>query len=205
MKKVLVLVLFILCAYLVVAQNMSAGQNIKAQITSKNYTNNHTNNVGQNIKAQITSKNYTNNAGQKIQIQKQSENQIQLKVKNVTANTSLNITANETRNRTRFHVRLSNGRNAEIKIMPDTASKKALERLRLKVCNESNNCTLQLKEIRQKNQTRIAYEMQVEQQARIFGIFKTKMQVQAQVDAEDGEIIQIKRPWWSFLATKSEE
>ncbi len=89
--------------------------------------------------------------------------------------------------------------------MPDTASKKALERLRLKVCNESNNCTLQLKEIRQKNQTRIAYEMQVEQQARIFGIFKTKMQVQAQVDAEDGEIIQIKRPWWSFLATKSEE
>jgi len=184
MKKVIMLVLFILCAYLVVAQNMSAEQNIKAQITSKNYTN---------------------NAGQKIQIQKQSENQIQLKVKNVTANTSLNITANETRNRTRFHVRLSNGRNAEIKIMPDTASKKALERLRLKVCNESNNCTLQLKEIRQKNQTRIAYEMQVEQQARIFGIFKTKMQVQAQVDAEDGEIIQIKRPWWSFLATKSEE
>ncbi len=62
MKKVIMLVLFILCAYLVVAQNMSAGQNIKAQITSKNYTN---------------------NAGQKIQIQKQSENQIQLKVKNV--------------------------------------------------------------------------------------------------------------------------
>jgi hypothetical protein len=31
------------------------------------------------------------------------------------------------------------------------------------------------------------------------------MQVQAQVDAENGEVIQTHKPWWAFLASESEE
>jgi hypothetical protein len=31
------------------------------------------------------------------------------------------------------------------------------------------------------------------------------MQVQAQVDAENGDVILAKKPWWAFLATESEE
>jgi hypothetical protein len=30
------------------------------------------------------------------------------------------------------------------------------------------------------------------------------MQVQAQVDAETGEIIQVNKPWWAFLAVEPE-
>jgi len=33
-----------------------------------------------------------------------------------------------------------------IKIMPDVASEAALSRLRLRVCNETNNCTIELKD-----------------------------------------------------------
>jgi hypothetical protein len=31
------------------------------------------------------------------------------------------------------------------------------------------------------------------------------MQVSAQVDAENGEVIAVKKPWWAFLASESEE
>jgi hypothetical protein len=93
----------------------------------------------------------------------------------------------------------------EVKIMPDTASERALERLRLNVCSEENNCSIELKEVGNGNQTKAAYEVKVEKQARVLGLFKTKMQVQAQVDAENGEVIQTKKPWWAFLASESEE
>lgn len=98
-----------------------------------------------------------------------------------------------------------NGKNMEVKIMPDTASERALERLKLNVCSEENNCSIELKEVGNGNQTKAAYEVKVEKQARVLGLFKTKMQVQAQVDAENGEVIQTKKPWWAFLASESEE
>lgn len=106
-------------------------------------------------------------------------------------------------NKTELKVQLSNGRNAEVKIMPDRASEVALERLRMKNC--SSNCTLQLKEVGVGNESRLAYEIQAEKRARVFGLFETKMQVQAQVDAETGELIQTRKPWWAFLAYEPEE
>ena len=107
--------------------------------------------------------------------------------------------------KTKLKVKLSNGINSEVKIMPDTASEKALERLKIKVCSEENNCTIELKEVGQGEQVRAAYEVQVQKQAKFLGLFKTKMQVQAQIDAENGEVIRIKKPWWAFLASESEE
>lgn len=109
------------------------------------------------------------------------------------------------KNRTRLRAKLSNGRKGEIKVMPDTASKKALERLRLKVCSAENNCTIELKEVGKGNETRLAYEVQAERHFRILGLFRTKARVKAQVDAETGEIIRVKKPWWAFLATEPEE
>jgi len=142
--------------------------------------------------------------------QNSSENEIgahfgedhKLKDKNTEADTDgLNVTSNGTQ----LKVHLSNGRNAEIKIMPDTASETALARLRLKVCNETRNCTIQLKEVGQGNETRLAYELQIERHSRILGIFEAKMQVRAEVDAETGEVISVGKPWWAFLATQPEE
>ena len=89
--------------------------------------------------------------------------------------------------------------------MPDTASERALERLQLKTCSEENGCSIELKEVGQGDQVKAAYEVQVQKQAKVLGLFKTKMQVQAQVDAENGEVISAKKPWWAFLASESEE
>lgn len=107
-------------------------------------------------------------------------------------------------NQTKLKIELSNGRNAEVKIMPETASERALEVLKTKC---ENNCTIELKEVGSGNDTKLAYEYQEESQVKVFGLFKAKMMVQAQVDAETGEVIQSGKPWWSFLASqeKSEE
>ncbi len=103
----------------------------------------------------------------------------------------------------RLNARLSNGKNTEIKVMPDVASNKALKRLKLKNCDE--NCNIELKEVSVKNQARAAYEVKAQRNSKVFGVFNKRMNVQAQVDAETGDIIDINKPWWAFLATEPEE
>ncbi|PIN71484.1 hypothetical protein COT60_01045 [Candidatus Pacearchaeota archaeon CG09_land_8_20_14_0_10_30_9] len=85
--------------------------------------------------------------------------------------------------------------------MPSVASEIALNRLRLKVCSEENNCTITLKEVGEGNETKVVYELKVEKQSKILWLFKKQMQVNVQVDAKNGDIIKIERPWWAFLAS----
>lgn len=155
--------------------------------------------------SKITAGNYVGEGGQQIQVQEMANNKIQLKVGGVSADCAGELIQEMVQNKTQLKMKLSNGENAEIKIMPDVASERALERLRLKVCSEENNCQIELKEVGQGTQTKAAYEVQIERRSRILGIFQKKMQVQAQVDAESGEIIQTKKPWWAFLASEPEE
>jgi len=139
------------------------------------------------------------------QIQVQHSDGIKFSKGGVEAHSLLNITEETPQNISKLKVQLSNGRNAEIKIMPDTASATALAKLGMKVCNETNNCTIQLKEVGQGNQTKAVYEVQLERHSRILGIFSAKMHVNAEIDSENGEVIQVKKPWWAFLATEPEE
>lgn len=99
-------------------------------------------------------------------------------------------------------MQLSNGGKAGIKVVPETASTMAIERLKLKVCSEENNCTIILKEVGKGEEAKAAYEVEVDKQGRFLGIFKIQARVQAQIDAESGEVISVKKPWWSFLASK---
>ena len=108
-------------------------------------------------------------------------------------------------NGSRIRAKLSNGRNSEVKIMPEVASQRALERLRLKVCNRSNNCSIELKEVGRGNKTRLAYELQAERHYKLLGMFRTKAQNRVKVDAENGEIISEGKPWWGFLAREVED
>jgi len=153
----------------------------------------------------VKSGSYTNENGKQIQVQEQANNRIQLKSGDMSAQTSMQMTQEQTQAGTKLQVKLSNGKDAEVKVMPDTASEKALESLKLNVCSEENECQIELKEVGQGEQVRAAYEIQVQKQAKILGLFRTKMQVQAQVDAENGEVIQSNKPWWAFLASESEE
>jgi len=159
--------------------------------------------LGQSLEGQVQAGNYISNQGEEMQIR--AEDGIKIKVEDSEAHSLLNITSEKIQEKTHLNVQLSNGRNAEIKIMPNTASETALARLRLKVCNESNNCTIQLKEVGNGNETRLAYEIQIERHSRILAIFEKKMQVGVDLDAETGAVLGEHKPWWAFIATEPAE
>ena len=138
---------------------------------------------------------------EQVKVMKKDGNCTQFQAGNVTANTQMNMVQEENK----IKVQLSNGKNAEVKIMPDVASETAMERLRIKVCSEENNCTIELKETGQGEQVQAMYEVKAEKKAKLFGFLDTKMQVKAQVSAENGEVIREERPWWSFLAIEEDE
>ena len=154
------------------------------------------------IQTQLKEGEFVGESGQKIQVQQQSNNRMQLKVGDSSANTGMELVQEQTQERTKIMAKLSNGQNAEVKVMPDVASERAMERLKLKVCSEENDCQMELKEVGKGEQVKAAYEVKAQKQAKLFGLFRTKMQVQAQIDAESGEIIQAKKPWWAFLAAE---
>jgi hypothetical protein len=143
---------------------------------------------------------YTDSKGKKFGIMQQN-NRRMMESNGVSANCLLCDEMNKEGNR--FNAKLSNGRNAEIKIMPDTASERALKRLKLKNCDE--NCNIELKEVGSGEQVRAAYEVKAQRNSRVFGIFSAKMDVEAQIDAETGELIRTNKPWWAFLASEKEE
>ena len=142
--------------------------------------------------------------GQMLKIQTQANNRIKLEVGGVSAECDCEMKQETVQNKTKLSATLSNGKNAEIKVMPNTASEKALERVRLKVCSEENECKIELKETGSGEQTKLAYELKTQRQSKVFGLFKAKMQVQVQVNAENGEVIKVKKPWWAFLASESD-
>jgi len=116
---------------------------------------------------------------------------------------------NET-NGTHFNAWFSNGKHAVIKIMPDVAAERALERLRLINCIEEEGCTIELKDVGERedsedNETKAVYELKRDRDSKIFGFIKSKMHVKAQVDAETGEIVKVDKSWWAFLASEPQE
>ncbi|NOR48940.1 MAG: DUF2202 domain-containing protein [Methanosarcinaceae archaeon] len=149
--------------------------------------------------------NYQVSGGKGIMIQQQANNRMMIQTDGISVDCPLcpEMTQERVQNGTRFYAKLSNGRNAEIKIMPDTASQTALQRLNLRNCTD--DCSIELKEANIGNQVRAVYEVQAQRNSKVFGMFSARMQVQAQVDAETGEVIQVNKPWWAFLAVEPEE
>lgn len=114
----------------------------------------------------------------------------------------MQMTQEQTAEGTKLSVILSNGKNAEVKVMPDAVSQKAVEQLKLNACTEDSGCSIELKEVGQGTEIKAAYEVQAKKDAKFLGLFKTQIRVQAQVDAETGEIIKTQKSWWSLLATQ---
>lgn len=194
-KTILLIFACIMATSLVLAAGTPSGTGASGTTESgqmlQTNTEQATQNQGENVQLQ-----------NQLQIQKQAGEQTMLKAGNAEAYSLLNMTQERFQNETKLMAQLSNGRNAEIKVMPNTASDTAIARLRLKVCNETNNCSIELKEVGKGDQTKAVYEMKVQKQSKVLGLFRAKMQVQAQVDAENGEVIQAKKPWWAFLAAE---
>ena len=98
------------------------------------------------------------------------------------------------------YAELSNGMNAEVKVMPDTASERALEVLGAK-CEETG-CEIELKEVGKGEETKAAYEVKAKKEVKVLGFIKAQMRTQAQVDAGTGEVVKTRNAWWGFLAKK---
>lgn len=48
----------------------------------------------------------------------------------------------------------------------------------------------------------IGYNLNAGQGVRVFGLFKAKMRVEAQVNAEAGEVMNARVPWWATVSVK---
>lgn len=98
-------------------------------------------------------------------------------------------------NKCKSAITLSNGRKAEIKIMPETASATAIAKL------GDLGFTIELKEVGKGDNAKPVYELTGKKQGKFLGIFKIMASEKIQVDAETGEVKKVIKPWWSFLAT----
>jgi len=159
--------------------------------------------AGEGIGARVVAGNYRGANGQQMMIQEKANSRVRLEVGGVGVDCDCNMTQERVNNRTMLKTKLSNGRNAEIKVMPDVASETALQRLRLRACD--GDCEIELREVGKGDGARLAYEVRMHRQSKFLGLFSMGMDVEAQVDAESGEVIGVKKPWWAFLASEPAE
>ena len=162
-------------------------------------------NAGEGQKIQLQAGEHIGVGGQQMMIKTEANNQMKLEVGGRSAGTSMKLDQEMINGQTKLTAKLSNGRDAEIKVMPDKASDTALERLRLKNCVEADGCSIELKEVGEGEGAKLAYEVKTQRQSKLFGLFGANMNVEAQVDAETGEVISVNKPWWAFLASEPEE
>lgn len=78
----------------------------------------------------------------------------------------------------------------EIKVLPNAASEKAIE------TGIKNVEEIELKE----EAAKPIYSVQGTKKARLLFIFPVTLKIETKIDAESGEVVFVKEPWWSFLA-----
>jgi hypothetical protein len=82
----------------------------------------------------------------------------------------------------------------EIKIMPDTASEKAIEKL------GDLGFKIELKDVSKEGVKEPTYEAVGTKEAKLFWLFNVKMKVSTNINAQTGEVSNLDYPWWSFFA-----
>jgi hypothetical protein len=78
----------------------------------------------------------------------------------------------------------------EVKIMPDTASEKAIQTQQI-----NKEITVELKDT-----GKPIYEVSGKKQVKLFGLFKKEMLIKSEIDGNTGEVISVKKPWWNFFS-----
>jgi hypothetical protein len=95
----------------------------------------------------------------------------------------------------------SDNSSTAVNFLPDEASERAAERL--KIMNE--NLSIQLRERVHKNIPQVVYNIEANKSGKFLGIFRTSMKVGAEVDPSTGEVLDVNKPWWSFLVAEQNE
>ncbi len=134
----------------------------------------------------------------KVKVEMRRENNFfEVKINNSVLKSEFEIRPFENNGRMMFKVKLNNSKEVEVKVLPEDVMNKVKSRIRIKA-NDSN-VSLELKEKKVGNEEKLVYEVKTKKEARILGLFKTEIEVEAEVDAENGEVLDVKKPWWSFL------
>lgn len=118
------------------------------------------------------------------------DSEVKIKVRNVEINSEVEVEQEGNQ----LNAKLSNGNKAEIKIMPDTASATAIEKL------QSRGVNVELKEVGEGNDLSVVYEAEANKSVKFLGLFKVQTQIKAVISAENGEVLRLEKPWWYFLA-----
>jgi len=82
----------------------------------------------------------------------------------------------------------------EIKIMPETASEIAIQKLNLK-----KEIQIELKDT-----GKSVYEIDGKKDVKLLGLVEIEMPVKVQVNIENGDVENVDKPWWSFLVGEKE-
>lgn len=112
----------------------------------------------------------------------------------------LNFSKHQVRNETALRVRLSNGEEQNITINPRVALIRAFFAL-----NATDNFSIEINDTERNGTRRALFFAKAREHGRFLGIFRTRLNVQATIDPETGEVIESRRPWWSFLVTKDDK
>lgn len=121
---------------------------------------------------------------------------------NVSIQRGLNVSSQFFGNRSQIIANLSNGRQVNISVLPDQALAAALARLRaMNQTMNQTNASIQLRERIQNNVPMVVYNVQANQDGKFLGIFKIAMKANAEVDASNGTVVSVGRPWWAFLVS----
>lgn len=108
-----------------------------------------------------------------------------IQIKGVNASTSVTLyKANRT-----VYGTFRNNETREIKYLPDKVREKIKEKIKKQL--EKEDMIL--------NENGI-YEYEGEKKAKLFFLFPVREKILAEIDSETGDIVQIRNPWWGFLA-----
>ncbi|MFH1450603.1 MAG: hypothetical protein ABIF92_01335 [archaeon] len=122
----------------------------------------------------------------------QKEEKYQLKSGEVTADSQFVMT----KERETIMVQLNNNIQKELKVLPDTASEKAVERARLRKV-----VSVELQE----ENGELVYEVVGERPVKVLGLFKAQMRITTRINAENNAVKKIKQPWWAIFASDDDE
>ena len=129
---------------------------------------------------------FTKNGSKTILIKKISNKETSIESGNVSAITSNKLKSKENK----LYFETTNG-NKLINVLPDQAFLKVKEKTKVSRVRQ-----IELKQEKEKP----IYEIKAEKPIKIVAIFPATMKIKTKVDARTGDIISVKKPWWSFLA-----
>jgi len=123
-------------------------------------------------------------------VKRNSKNSIT--VNGVKAEAELKI---ETGDENEIKLKLSDGNNQLVNILPDRALEIITEIL------GSEDAALSLKEVEEGEQLRAVYVGEVAFTGQLLGLFDVKLDLSTTIDPETAEVIDLERPFWFFLVT----